>query len=548
MEVFYNIVLFLSGLGLLVVAMDMVGKNMQSILGQSITKRLQKLSKKPVVGSVIGAGGTVALQSSTAMIVLLISFVQIGAFSIAQSLPIVIGINVGASLIFTSLLANAFNISLIFSLVTIFGAFIKILAKSSKVRAVGNVIFAFGILFLGLYLISHSMSFIKSLDFVSNLFETLTNPILLILLGVGLSLLTQSSLATNAIIISLCVTGADIGLALTSAFWISVGSRVGPTSAGILASLGKHKSTKIVALFHLLFNLFALTLFAISTLTHWTIFLENFNNPALALVVFNIICSSVTGLVLLPFVKPLGKLLAKVFQSKKQKTDVFEMDENLYAYPELAFAQIDKQIETLFNTHTQNFNSLIKYCFDEDDTTDIKSLEKKNELFYQNIDRAKANLASLNLNVSEAQKETMYYYFDVVGRLKSLTDRMTKILKISAKKPTKQFTKEQISLAYKLVEYLNELNKISYKFIMADSTTFEGVDQEMFDEAFRIDSEIAKIKLEAKEKIIYSYQNAVSRTKYTDNYARLINQLEQIGEHYSALCFFDNKLIYGKEE
>ncbi|MGN1227927.1 MAG: Na/Pi cotransporter family protein [Christensenellales bacterium] len=539
MEIVYNILLFFAGLGIFIKAMDLMSKNMQSLFGSTVREKLQKLSSKRVVGSLMGMGGTVALQSSTAMIVLLISFVQIGVLSLAQSLPIVVGINVGASFIFVSLLANAFNLTIIFASITLIGAFISILARNSKTKTVGNVIFAFGMLFLGLYLISYSMNFLKSLEIVSNILLSITNPLLLVLIGVCLSLLTQSSLATNAIVISLCASaGGEFGIAIQYALWISIGSRIGPTSAGILASVGNNKATKSVALFHLIFNVCTLILFALSTLTGWTVALENaLVNPALIIVVLNVVASVFTALVMFPLTKLFGKLLPKIVNSKKNKSDVFDIDENLFSYPELCVSQFDKQFEVLFDNHTKNFKALIGYCLDENSEVDISSIESENYTFYNNIDKVKTNISKLNFAYSDKQKFKMYYYISVIGRFHSLADRTQKIISLFPKKPTKQFTKEQISLANLLYENLLKLNEISRNFIIDFESDVETKNN-LISKAFEIDSEITSQKLMLKENIIKSYQKESSKKNFTDNFSRLVNQMEQMGEHYSAICLF----------
>lgn len=539
MEVFYNILLFLAGLGIFIYAMDLMSVNMQNLFGFSLRNKLQKLSNKPIVGSLMGMGGTVALQSSTAMIVLLISFVQIGVLTLAQSLPMVVGINVGASLIFVSLLASAFNLSIIFASLTIIGAFVSLLGKTTKVKAVGNAILAFGLLFLGLYLIGVSMDFLKTLDFVNNLFTSITSPFLLILIGVLLSLLTQSSLATNAILISLCAFGdAGVGLAITSALWISIGSRVGPTSAGILASLGKYRATKCVAMFNLIFNIFTCILFALSTLTGWTDALIGWlANPALVIVIFNIICSIVTALIVLPFNRIFSKILPKIFNGGKFKSDIFEIDENLFAYPDLCIGQFAKQFEVMFESHTANFNLLMQYCLNvEDKGISIKQIESENALFYANIDKVKMNLLKLNFGLSDKQKAKMYFYIDCIGRYHSLADRVQKIISLFPKKPTKQFQGEQIVLVGALLKNVMQLNGI-IKAILNDYDETMGNNIEVISNAFEIDEKIAKGKLQLKKSIIKSYTAFGVKQNFTDKFFRLVNQLEQVGEHYSAICF-----------
>lgn len=537
MDIFYNILLFFAGLGVFIFAIDMMGKNMQTLFGSAIRGKLQKLSNKPVLGAFMGTGGTIALQSSTAMIVLLISFVQIGVLSVIQSLPIVIGINVGASVVFVTLLASAFNLSIVFSSMALIGAFVNIFAKSTKIKAVGNVLFAFGILFLGLYLISFSMNFLKSLDFVNNFLATTTNPLILVLLGICLSLLTQSSLATNAIIISLCAgVGGDIGFAIQSALWVSVGSRIGPTGAGILASIGKYKSAKMVALFNLFFNLCSLVLFSLSTLTGWMGLLDSMVvNPVIIIVLVNIIMSSVNGLLLFFFVKPISKVLPKLFVNRRGVKDIYEIEEGFFEYPEMCMGQIGKQFESLLLAQTDNLQKLMAYCLNEDETCELKVIENNNNELYNCIDKVKLNLTKLNQGLSDNQKDKLYFYIDMIGRFHSLADRAYKIIALFPKKPTKQFTKEQISLTQSLFDEIMQLNKIC-KEVVCDINDGNEIALDVATNVFEIEKRVANKKLELKEMIIERYNDAISKSNITDKYSRFINQLEQIGEHYSAVC------------
>lgn len=536
MSVIYQIILFLAGLGVFIKAMDMMGKSMQSLFGLTVRKKLEKLSNRPFVSALMGTGGTIALQSSTAMIVLLLSFVEIGLLTLSQSLPIVIGINVGASLIFASLLASAFNLTIIFAGITIVGVFINLLSRKTKIKAIGNIVFAFGLLFLGLYIIGLSMSFLKTLDFVNVLMTTITNPLLLILIGVCMSVLTQSSLATNAIIISLCAINGDAGLAIQSALWLSVGSRIGPTSAGIFASIGKGKTTKSVALFHLIFNLSACILFALSTLTGWTdLLISALQNPALVIVVFNIICSLGTAIVIFPLYKAFAKLLPKLIKSNN-KADIYEIEEKLFLYPELCIGQFDIQFDSLFKQHIINLDNLMDFCLNPITKYANKDLENDNAIFYLNVEKVKSNILKLNLTLSEELKAKKFFYVECIGRFHSLADRIAKIINLFAEKEKDEFSEEQSTLIAKLYEKIKELSDIVYQFVHQYDDL--EVNSDDATKIIQIDKEVMKLKLQLKEKIIEGYDNASQTQIFSDKISRLINQLEQLGEHYSAICFF----------
>lgn len=542
METLYNILLFLAGLGVFMKAMDLMSANMQNLFGFTIRNKLQKIASKPFFATLMGTGGTIALQSSTALVVLIISFAQIGVLTLAQCLPMVVGVNVGGSLIFISLLAGGFNLSIVFASLTIIGAFVGVFAKSTKAKAIGNVIFAFGLLFLGLYLISTSMSFLKTLDFVTNLFTTLTNPLLLLLIGLCLSLVMQSSLATNAVVISLCAMGdAGVGIAISSALWISIGSRIGPTGAGLLASIGKNKSAKSVAVFYTLFNCVTCLLFAVCTLLGLTDLLIGWlDNPALIIVVCNIVFSVLTAFVMFPLCGTLAKLLPKMYKRRKDMQDEFELDEALLAYPDSCIVQFTRQFELLFQSHTDNFKSLMVYCLEDgnEKVLDIKQIDAQNAKFYSNIEKVKTNLLKINIGLSDKQKAKIYFYIDCIGRFHSLADRTQKIISLFPKKPTKQFQKEQVACAKSLLKSVEQLNAIVAGILSADYDDELQTKIDVIDNALKIDEKISKGKLQLKKMLIKSYQDASVKQNFTDNFSRLINQLEQVGEHYSAICFF----------
>ncbi len=224
---------------------------------------LALLTKNPVMGVLAGALTTAVLQSSSATTVMAIGFVSAGLMSLPQSISIILGANIGTTMTAQII---AFKISDYIYLFIFAGFAVSYVAKTEKVKNIGQTVFAFGLLFLGIETMGTVMKPLAGSPFFLNMIERVAHiPVLGVLTGTFMTLVVQSSSATIAVLQNFAQQAGADGvtsiLGLAGAIPILLGDNVGTTITALLASVGQAKDAKRTALAHCIFNLSGCFLF-----------------------------------------------------------------------------------------------------------------------------------------------------------------------------------------------------------------------------------------------------------------------------------------------
>lgn len=260
MKVIFGLV---GGLAIFIYGMNMMSECLQKAAGEKMKSILSMLTKNPVLGVLAGALTTAVLQSSSATTVMAIGFVSAGLMSLPQAISIILGANIGTTMTAQII---AFKISDYIYLFIFVGFIIAFISKKEKVKNIGQTIFAFGLLFLGIETMGSVMKPLASSAFFVDLIgKVSTIPVL----GVGVSalmtLVVQSSSATIAILQNFASQAGPDGVSsiigLTGAIPILLGDNIGTTITAVIASIGQPKDARRTAFAHCVFNISGAILF-----------------------------------------------------------------------------------------------------------------------------------------------------------------------------------------------------------------------------------------------------------------------------------------------
>ena len=295
----------LAGIGIFLIACQMMSSNLESASSSKLKKLFEKASKSKMLGVGIGTIGTAAIQSSGATSVMTIGFVNAGIISLSQAATIIYGANIGttvtAQIVALGMFGgNTISTTIIFSAFAGLGAFITLFAKTGKWKTWGGILTGFGMLFVGLSLMSSSMGDFAALDGVKTFLARVSNPILLVLIGAIFTAIIQSSSVMTSIALAMVVTGL---IGLDQGIFLTMGSNIGSCVVAIIAGLTSGRNAKRTALIHLLFNCSGVVIFLLigllmgalsgGTLTFGTIFESWFSGvPQTQLAMFHTIYSS----------------------------------------------------------------------------------------------------------------------------------------------------------------------------------------------------------------------------------------------------------------
>lgn len=267
---FTDIINFLGGLALFLFGMNKMSDNLQAVAGSQMRNILKKLTDTPLKGAMVGMGITALIQSSYATTLMTIGFVNAGIMTLKQAVGVVMGANIGTTI--TAQLI-AFNISQFAYVFVIVGVVLMFLKRSRVMECWSGIALGFGLLFIGLSMMSQSVMPLKESATAHRAIAYLsTNPLLGVLTGMVFTMMIQSSAASIGIVIVLANTGL---IGFDSALYLVYGDNIGTTVTAWIASLGTNTTSKRVALVHTLFNVFGTIIFGVLThLGYYTKFIN----------------------------------------------------------------------------------------------------------------------------------------------------------------------------------------------------------------------------------------------------------------------------------
>ena len=247
----------LGGLAVFIYGMNLMSESLQKAAGEKMKSILALLTKNRIMGVIAGALVTAVLQSSSATTVMAIGFVSAGLMSLPQAISIIFGANIGTTMTAQII---AFKITDYIYAFIFIGFILTFVCKSERIKSIGQTIFAFGLLFLGIETMGDVMKPLASSPVFTDLIGKVSGiPVLGLLLGTAMTLVVQSSSATIAVLLNLAAhPGADgvtSILGLVGAIPILLGDNIGTTITALLASLGQSRDAKRTAIAHTIFNL-----------------------------------------------------------------------------------------------------------------------------------------------------------------------------------------------------------------------------------------------------------------------------------------------------
>ena len=384
----------LAGIGIFLIACQMMSTNLESASSDKLKKLFAKASKSKLLGVGIGTFGTAAIQSSGATTVMAIGFVNAGIISLSQAATIIYGANIGTT-ITAQIVAlgmfggsNSLSTTIVFSAFAGVGAFMALFSNKSTGQTWGGILSGFGMLFVGLSLMSSSMSDFASLDGVKTFLAAISNPILLVIIGAIFTAIIQSSSVMTSIALTMVVTGL---INLEQGIFLTMGSNIGSCVVAILAGLASGKNAKRTALIHLLFNCSGVVIFLF---VGWILNLVSggsFNfgvmfermfpaAPQTQLAMFHTFFNVITVLIILPLNDFLVSLVCKAIPDSKEVETVggFRLkyvDDNMLRTPPLAVAQTKREIIRMADLAMDNFDRAINIIT----TLDFKEYDEFNQ-------------------------------------------------------------------------------------------------------------------------------------------------------------------------
>lgn len=318
------------GVGLFLYGMKLMSDALQDISGDRMRTLIASLTSSPLKGTVVGALVTMVIQSSSGTTVMVVSFVQAGMMSLRQALGVIMGANIGTTV--TAQLV-AFKIKEAALPLIGIGMMLAVFGRTKRLRYIGNGVFGFGLLFLGMETMEQAMGFLRGRQDIFLRFSG--SPLLCMLTGLVMTLAVQSSSATVGLTIAMASQGL---LPLVGAVAVLFGSNLGTTVTAVLASLGGSREAKQAAAGHVLFNLVGVLIFMPFLHPFASLMASTSHGVGHQLANAHTVFNVVGTLVQLPFVNVLARLIERLIPpgDKLPDTGPRFIDDRLLSTPPAA--------------------------------------------------------------------------------------------------------------------------------------------------------------------------------------------------------------------
>ncbi len=476
----------LGGLALFLYGMQMMSDGLEKAAGDRLKTILEKLTSNRILGVIVGALITAAIQSSSATTVMVIGFVNARLMSLQQAVWIIMGANIGTTI--TGQLV-ALNVSEIAPLIAFAGVVLIVFLKNPKLHYFGSIIAGLGILFIGMDMMSSSMSPLRESEAFISLLTNFSNPVIGILVGALFTALIQSSSASLGILQALARSGL---IGLDGAVFVLFGQNIGTCITAILASFGTSREAKQTTIIHLSFNIIGTIIFTtVCLLTPLTTIVAGWSpdNAAQQIANMHTLFNVVTTLLLLPFGTYLAAFAQHVLPSEKLSVDSegliylqpLPKSNKLIGQSAINVQQVNDEVMRMMKLAYTNvsdaFDQLINYK--EDRSKSIQKREAAVNFLNSAISKYITDaFAYGNLNQETTKALTAYYTMLVdIERISDYAINMDRQALIIAKETTneaeKTILRKMKKRTFKMHDFIFDLNKANNYNNQIDENTQE---------------------------------------------------------------------------
>lgn len=492
-EIATAIMNLLAGIGIFLVACSMMSKNLEAASSSRLKGLFEKASKSKMLGVGIGALGTAAIQSSGATTVMVIGFVNAGIMSLFQAATVIYGANIGTTItgqivalgMFGS--GNSISTTVIFSAMAGVGAFVNLFAKKDSHKLMGGIITGFGMLFVGLSMMSGSMNSFGELDSVKQFLAAIDNMFLLVLIGAILTAIVQSSSVMTSVAITMVVAGL---ISLNQGIFLTMGSNIGSCAVALIAGLSSGKNAKRTSFVHLLFNVSGVVMFLIISILlsvfsggslDFGVFFEKMfpGAPQTQLAMFHTVFNIATVVIMLPLTGALVNIVTKIVPdreepSKDEGPKFFFYDSNMLRTPPIAVAQIKNEIVNMASIAMENYKMSLEIITTLDFSSKDLFIKNEKELNYLNNNLVGEIVALSKKSLNEEDRKYISTAIRTLTDLERIGDYAVNILEYAENLSShgqhfSEMALEEIKKLYSLIEeiYNNVIKAYKEKDIVA---------------------------------------------------------------------------------
>ena len=543
----FNIFTLLGGLAFFLYGMNVMSTGLEKLTGGKLEVALKKMTSNKLKAILLGMGVTIAIQSSSAMTVMLVGFVNSGIMSLEQTIGVCFGSDIGTTL--TAWILSLAGVdgknpfvkmlkpSSFAPLVALIGVILIMGAKKNKKKDIGRILVGFAIIMTGMTLMSDSVAPLADSPEFQRILTAFHNPILGVLVGAGFTGIIQSSAASVGILQAFSQTGAlTYGMALP----IIMGLNIGTCITALISSIGVNKNAKRVACIHILIKVLGtLILLPVAMILQHIVQLSIFSQTVgyVGIAVMHSIFNIATTIILLPFTKQLVALSKIIIRDGKNeepeiKSVVTGLDERFLKTPAVAVEACRSATDEMARITKETIIDALNLLTSEysDETAD--SIIEREDIIDKFEDKINSYLIKISkASVTGADSRRVSKMMHCVGNFERISDHAVNLVESAQEMHEKgiSFSAECVSEIKIINDAITEnINKAIESYISNDLAVAHKVEP--------LEEVVDNLSTELKNRHIRRLQNDECTVELGYIFQDILTNLERISDHCSNIA------------
>jgi phosphate:Na+ symporter len=543
----FSLLTLCGGLAFFLYGMHTMSKSLEKMAGGKLERTLKRMTSNPLKSLLLGAGITIAIQSSSAMTVMLVGLVNSGVMELSQTVGVIMGSNIGTTLTawilsLSGLESNNVWVNLLkpenFSpVIAMIGIVLIMSSKKQRRRDIGQILAGFAILMYGMELMKNAVSPLASMPGFENLLTAFNNPLLGVLVGTVFTGIIQSSAASVGILQALSLTGnITYGMALP----IIMGQNIGTCVTAILSSIGVSRNAKRVAAIHISFNIIGTILcmslfYGGNAIFHFSIIHQSIGPVEIAFchTVFNVF----TTLVLLPFARQLEKLACVLVRSESASGSFAFLDPRLLRTPGVAVSECISMTNQMAQlTHHNLLLSLEQLRqYSPQRESEILANEDKLDLYEDRLSHYLVQISQHGISVADSVQVSRMLHS--VGDFERIGDHA-----LNLQKSAQELHDKELKFSDYAVEELRILTGALTDLLKLTFDSFQSDDAAMASQIEPMKETIGQLIEEIRLRHIARLQSGVCTIQLGFVLSDLLTNIKRVADHCSniGVCIIES--------
>ncbi len=530
------------GLGLFIYGMNVMAGGLEKSAGEKLKRFIEILTNNRFMGVIVGAFVTVVVQSSSSTTVMVVGFVNAGIMNLTQAVGVIMGANIGTTI--TAQLAASVSLTEIAPIAVGIGVGTWLFSSNRKVKNFAEIIIGFGILFLGMDMMKDAVKPLREYQgFVDLLLSfgqpNITDRILAILTGFGITAIIQSSSATTSLLIALA--SADL-LPIEAALPVLLGTNIGTCVTAMISSVGANRTAKRAALVHLLFNVIGTIIFSLFLIGPilWAV-TELSDIPQRQLANAHTLFNIANTLLLLPFASVLvylvNRMLPRDASEEKEIQGIKYIDDRILETPSIAMGQVMKEVLHMGNVALESYNYSIKAFFDKSEKMAKETFKVEKIINEMEREIASYLLKVSNTEISGGQREIVEGLFNTINDIERVGDHADNLAELAIYR-----IENKLTFSDKALEDLDFMHKRVAKSYREALTALKTGDIQTAKRVVEREGEIDYMEKKLRANHISRLNNQDCTPGSGVIFLDMISNLERIADHASniALAVIDH--------